>query len=96
MDKVTINKHIDTLPMFLNWEIDVLIVFFATFQSGVLFTNSFLSLVLFVICGILLSYLYSRFKSTTIKGIPKHIMYVLGFRKTKYLIPSHKRNFLGA
>ncbi len=93
---VKINKHIDTKPMFLNWEIDVLLVFFGIFYMGILFTNSFSSLILFVFTGIFVSYLYNKFKSTTIRGISKHIIYMLDIKTPKYLIPSNKRNFIGA
>ncbi len=93
---VKINKHIDTKPMFLNWEIDVLLVFFGVFYIGVLFTDSFTSLILFVFAGMITSYLYNKFKSTTIKGISKHVIYMLDIKTPKHLIPSSKRNFIGA
>lgn len=95
-DYVYINKHIDSLPMFLNWEIDVILSFLLCFYSGIIFANSFWGLFMFLLLGIMVGWIYGKIKNSAIKGYFKHIQYMLNFREPKTLIPSYKRRFLGA
>ena len=95
-DYIYINKHIDSMPMFCNWEIDVIIAFTSCFYCGIVFANTFTSLFLFLISGLVISWLYAKIKSNSIKGYVKHIFYMFNIKEPKTLIPSYKKKFLGA
>lgn len=93
---VYIHKHIDSLPMFCNWEIDVVAVFVLFFEAGVYLANTLLGTCLFIFVGCVAGWLYSKIKNNSIKGFFNQLIYMIGFRQPKVLIPSYKRRFLGA
>ncbi|OCR99537.1 hypothetical protein A9K75_06610 [Campylobacter fetus subsp. testudinum] len=94
-DYVYVHKHIDSLPMFLNWEIDVILTFVGSFYIGINFSSKFSNMITFVFIGFILSYLYAKLKSSSIRGYFSHIRYMLNFKQPKTLIPSYQRHFLG-
>lgn len=93
---VFIHKHIDNLPMFCNWDIDVVVIFLLFLEAGIYLANDYIGTIVFIVLGCSLSWGYSKIKSNSIKGFYRQVMYMLGFRHTKHILPSYKRHFLGA
>lgn len=93
---VTINRFIDTKPMFGNWEIDTLIVFSVFIAIAIMFTKGAIPFATFFLLGILAAKYYEKLKKSRVKGFFFHIIYMLGLRQPKTLPPSYMRHFLGA
>ncbi len=93
---VYINKHIDSLPMFCNWTIDVVFLFFVFLEIGVYFASDFMGTCIIISLGWITTHLYSKTKNNTIKGYFKQLLYRSNFTEPKNLVPSYKRKFLGA
>lgn len=96
MEYVFINRHIDSLPMFCNWEIDEVIAFVGCFYGGILMTETLNAMIISITMGIVATYLYGKAKNASIKGFFSQLMYAWNLREVKTLIPSHKRYFCGA
>ncbi|MCR6591885.1 putative sex pilus assembly [Campylobacter insulaenigrae] len=93
---VQINKYIDAKPMFGDWEVDTLAVFSTCFFLGLFFTKNFLSFSVFFLIGVLSSIAFEKIKKSKTKGFFSHILYMIGIKQPKTLIPSHMRYFVGA
>ena len=91
-----INKHIDSLPMFCNWSIDVVFIFFIFVEAGIYFASEFYGTCILVLLGAVVSWTYSRTKDNSIKGYFRQLLYRSNFTEPKQLVPSYKRRFLGA
>lgn len=93
---VKINKHIDVLPYFGNWEVSSIVVFIVVFSVFIMISNKFFMQCVGISAGILAMNLHIKLKENAVKGFTRHIAYRLGIMKTKHLIPSHVRVFKGA
>lgn len=93
---VFINKHIDSLPMFCNWTIDVVAIFFIFLEAGVYFASDFTGTCIIISLGWVITWFYSKTKNNTIKGYFKQLLYRANFVEPNRLVPSYKRKFLGA
>ena len=93
---VYINRHIDSLPMFCNWTIDVVFIFFIFVEAGIYFASEFYGTCILIFMGSIVSWLYSKTKDNSIKGFFRQILYRTNFIEPKKLVPSYKRHFLGA
>lgn len=93
---VMINKHINSLPMIMNWEVDVVSIFFVFFYIAIIVGgNSFFILLGIILLGFLVSFIYQKIKINSISGLGFHILYVLNIIKVKKIIPSYKKIFIG-
>jgi len=93
---IYVHKHIDSLPMFCNWTIDVVFLVFVFCEAGLYFASSFMGTFIFVSLGVILGYFYSKIKNNSIKGYFQQLLYRINFIEPKTLVPSYKRTFLGA
>ena len=93
---VSPNKHIDSLPMFCNWTIDIVFIFFIFAEVGIYFASDFTGTCMIIFLGWMITWSYSKTKNNTIKGYFKQILYRTNFVEPTYLVPSYKRKFLGA
>ncbi|EAI4828416.1 type IV conjugative transfer system protein TraL [Campylobacter lari] len=93
---VQINKYIDTKPMFGDWEVDTLVVFSTWFFLGVIFTKGFLAFSVFFLLGVLSAIAFEKIKKAKTKGFFFHILYMIGAKQPKTLMPSYMRYFVGA
>lgn len=93
---VYIHKHIDSLPMFCNWEIDVVVTFFVFLEAGVFLADTFTGTSILIMVGFGASWVYSKIKDSSIKGFYSQLLYIFNAREPEYLIPSYKRFFIGA
>ena len=89
-------EFIDSKPYFASWEIDTFVVFSTFFALGLMLTNSFFALDIFIVLGVLSAWAYDKIKTSRVRGFFWHIIYTLGLKQTKKLPPSYMRNFLGA
>lgn len=90
-----IYKYTDSKPYFLNWEIDIFVLFSIFFGLGLMLASGFLQLVFFVFLGVMSANFYSKIKNSKVKGVFFHYAYMLGIKKTKTLLPSYMRYFIG-
>lgn len=93
---VKINKHIDVLPYFGNWEMSSVIVFFATMSAFIMVSDAFFMQCLAILFGAIATNVHIKLKENAVKGFAKHLAYRIGLLKTKTLMPSHLRFFVGA
>jgi conjugal transfer pilus assembly protein TraL len=91
---VFINKYIEALPFFMMWEADIILVWACFFGLGFMFLTGIKMLVA-VAAGFFFASLYGKHKRKSQKGFFFHIVYALGLRKTKKILPSHARIFHG-
>ena len=89
-----IDKYIDQMPMFCNWELDTVIYAVGGIFGG-LMLHGYVAFGAFL-CGSILAYVTERLKNTKYKNYLKHIFYMLGLikPKTNRLPPSYQRFFL--
>ncbi|MBD3843839.1 MAG: type IV conjugative transfer system protein TraL [Campylobacterales bacterium] len=89
-----INKYIDQLPMFCNWEIDTVGYALAGIFGGVLL-GGYGSLVAFA-GGLMAAYLNEKLKAGKYKNFVIHVFYMIGLiqPKSKRNPPSYQRYFL--
>ena len=92
---VQINKHIDTLPMIMDWEIDSFLIAVGSMGFAIIFSGLFVYLSL--IFGITFLVINETLKETKYKNYIVHIMYMLGLKnpKTNRLPASNLRIFVG-
>lgn len=95
-DYIYINKHIDSLPMFCNWTIDVVLIFLIFVEAGIFFPDDFTGTLIIIMVGIFATWFYSKLKNSSTNGYFKQLLYRLNFTEPKTLMPSYKRKFLGA
>lgn len=93
---VYINKHIDSLPMFCNWTIDVVFIFLVFFEAGIYFASDFTGTCIFIVLGWIVTWFYSNVKNNSIKGYFKQLIYRSNFVEPTILVPSYQCKFLGA
>lgn len=88
-----INKYIDQMPMFCNWELDTVTYAIGGITGG-LMLDGYIALTAFA-TGSFMAYMNEKLKNTKYKNYLKHIFYMLGFITPKRrLPPSYKRYFL--
>ena len=88
-----INKYIDQLPMFCNWEMDTVSYAVGGIVGGLELDGS-LAVSAFII-GTTMAYINEKLKNGKYKNYIKHIFYMMGFLQPKRrLPPSYKRYFL--
>ncbi len=92
---ISINKFIDQLPMVGNWEMDIIIVFFVFAYIGFFIPESFTATIVILALGMLITSLTNKLKKSKVRGFFKHILYMVGIKKTKTFPPSYMRYFLG-
>lgn len=92
---IYIHRHIDSLPMFLNWEVDSILIILLTFGVSINFSSNFINMVIFICLGFIVSYLYTKIKNSAIRGYFSHLKYIFNFKEPKTLIPSYQRHFIG-
>lgn len=92
----TINKYIDTKPMFGNWEVDSFAILILFIGMGAFISPNILPILAFTGIGFIAAKFYEKAKKAKMKGFFFHILYMLGIRMPKTLPPSHMRYFLGA
>ena len=92
---VQINKHIDTLPMIMDWEIDSFLIADGSMGFAIIFSGVLVYLSL--IFGITFLYVNEKLKDTKYKNFIIHILYMVGLKnpKTKKLPRSDIRVFIG-
>ncbi len=92
---VQINKHIDTLPMIMDWEIDSFLIAVGSMGFAIIFSGVLVYLSL--IFGITFLYVNEKLKDTKYKNFIIHILYMVGLKnpKTKKLPRSDIRVFIG-
>lgn len=92
---VQINKHIDTLPMIMDWEIDSFLIAVGSMGFAIIFSGVLVYLSL--IFGITFLYVNEKLKDTKYKNFIIHILYMVGLKnpKTKKLPCSSIRVFIG-
>lgn len=92
---VEMNKYIDTMPMFMNWEMDTFIIAVTTAGCAIILSGLFVYLSLFF--GISYLIVNEKIKNTKYKNYLNHILYMIGFRnpKTNRLPKSELRVFVG-
>lgn len=93
---VYVHKHIGSMPMFLNWTMDVFFMFWIFFYLAINIAKTFFSFTSIILIGFLITYFYAKFKNSHIKGFFKHILYITGLKKPKYLLPSNQRYYVGS
>jgi len=89
-------KFVDTLPMFMSWEIDSFAIMSIFWGIGIIFSSGFLMSALMFTLGVFIGSMYEKIKNHKIKGFFKHILYMLGLIEPKTLPPSYMRIFKGA
>jgi len=90
---IYMNKYIDSLPMFLNWEMDVIIIFLGGFGTWLVIGGTF-GIICFL-TSLIIAYFKSKLKTTKYKNYFFHLLYSLGFVDTKNLPKSHEKYFVG-
>ena len=92
---VQINKHIDTLPMIMDWKIDSFLIAVGSMVFAIIFSGVLVYLSL--IFGITFLYVNEKLKDTKYKNFIIHILYMVGLKnpKTKKLPRSDIRVFIG-
>ncbi|MEA3373733.1 MAG: type IV conjugative transfer system protein TraL [Campylobacterota bacterium] len=91
---IFINKYIESLPFFIYWEMDVIIVWACIFGVGFMFTTG-LKMFILALLAFYIASVYAKQKRTRQKGFFAHLFYSFGLRGTKKLVPSHMRIFHG-
>jgi len=86
----------DSKPYFLSWEVDTFMIFAGGFGLALMVTKGFVNFSIIVGSSILLAGFYDKMKNNHTKGYFWHLVYMLGFKKTKTLPPSYMRFFIGA
>ncbi len=88
-----INKYIDQLPMFCNWEMDT-VSYAVGAMIGGLELDGYIAFSAFVI-GSSMAYINEKLKSGKYKNYIKHVFYMMGLVTPKRrLPPSYQRYFL--
>ena len=77
---VQINKHIDTLPMIMDWEIDSFLIAVGSMGFAIIFSGVLVYLSL--IFGITFLYVNEKLKDTKYKNFIIHILYIYGLKNT--------------
>ncbi len=88
-----IDKYIDQMVMFCNWEMDTVSYAVGGIVGGIELSGYF-SLIFFM-AGISLAYFNEKLKNTKYKNYIKHVFYMWGIiTPKKRLPPSYIRHFL--
>jgi len=84
MEPVRLPTHVDEPHQFLMWSADEIIPLLSLFVMGVLFEQ----ILLFTLCGLVLTSVYKKYKNSKPDGYLLHFLYWYG------LMPSKARCFV--